>query len=295
MPTPAARGSLKGKTIFITGGSRGIGLEIAKRAAADGANIVIAAKTTEPHPKLPGTIHTAAAEIEAAGGQALPLQVDIREEDQVEDAVQKTVDRFGGIDILINNASAVRVTGTLDTPMKRYDLMHQVNARGTFLCSQKCLPHLMKAPNPHILMLSPPLDMSPMWFGSTLAYTMAKYGMSMCVLGLAAEFKAKGVGVNALWPRTGIDTAAIRFELGGDTITRHCRKPAILADTAHIILTREAKTTTGNFFIDDQVLASEGITDLAHYAVEPGQPLLLDFFLSTGPDGTRDGYMMFPV
>ncbi len=283
--------SLRGKTIFITGGSRGIGLAIAKRAAADGANIVIAAKTTEPHPKLPGTIHTAAAEIEAAGGQALALQVDIREEDQVEAAAKAAAERFGGIDILINNASAVRVTGTLDTPIKRYDLMHQVNARGTFLCSQKCLPYLMKAKNPHILTLSPPLDMNPKWFAPNLAYTMAKYGMSMCVLGMAAEFKKEGVAVNALWPRTGIDTAAIRNELGGDAAARHCRKPDIISDVAHIILTRDARTCTGNFFIDDEVLASEGVTDLSRYAVTPGQPLLLDFFLSTGPDATGVGYI----
>ena len=287
--------SLKGKTIFISGGSRGIGLAIAKRAAADGANVVIAAKTTSPHPKLPGTIHTAAAEIEAAGGRALGVQVDIREETQVEAAVQQAVDHFGGIDILINNASAVHVSGTLDTPMKRYDLMQQVNARGTFLCSQKCLPYLMKAANPHILTLSPPLDMSAKWFGPTLGYTIAKYGMSMCVLGLAEEFKNKGVAVNALWPRTGINTAAIRYELGGDALAKHCRQPEIVADTAHIILTLPAKNCTGNFFIDDEVLASEGITDLSGYAVTPGLPLLLDFFLSTGPDGTRNGYMTFPL
>ncbi len=286
--------SLKGKTIFISGGSRGIGLAIALRAAADGANIVIAAKTTTPHAKLPGTIHTAAAEIEAAGGQALAIQVDIRQEEQVEAAVKQAVERFGGIDVLINNASAINLTGALQTPMKRYDLMHQVNARGTFLCSQKCLPYLLKAANPHILMLSPPLDMSPHWFGGTLAYTMAKYGMSMCVLGLAAEFKDKGVGVNALWPRTAIATAAIRFELGGDALLKHCRKPEIVADTAHAILTRPARSCSGNFFIDDEVLAAEGVTDLAGYAVKPGEPLLLDFFLSTGPKGTMDGYLRFP-
>ena len=293
-PSRQNRG-LKGKTVFISGGSRGIGLAIAKRAAADGANIVIAAKTSTPHAKLPGTIHTAAEEIGAAGGQALAIQVDIRQEDQVEAAVKQAVERFGGIDILINNASAVNISGALETPMKRYDLMHHVNARGTFLCSQKCLPHLIKAENPHILMLSPPLDMSAKWFGATLAYTMAKYGMSMCVLGLAEEFKAKGVAVNALWPRTAIATAAIRFELGGDALIKHCRTPEIVADTAHIILTRPAKTCSGNFFIDDQVLAAEGITDLSAYAVKAGEPLLLDFFLNTGPDGTMDGYLNLPM
>jgi len=293
--TASGARTLRGKTIFISGGSRGIGLAIAARAAADGANIVIAAKTTTPHAKLPGTIHTAAAEIEAAGGQALAVQADIRDEDQVSAAVKQAVDRFGGIDILINNASAVNVGGTLEMSMKRYDLMHQVNARGTFLCSQKCLPHLMKAANPHILTLSPPLDMSPRWFASTLAYTMAKYGMSMCVLGMAEEFRKKGVGINALWPRTGIDTAAIRFELGGAAMAKHCRKPDIIADTAHFILTRDARTCTGNFFIDDEVLAQEGITDLSRYAVTPGEPLLLDFFLSSGPGGQMDGYLAFPI
>jgi citronellol/citronellal dehydrogenase len=292
---PGKPGSLKGKTLFITGGSRGIGLAIAKRASADGANIVIAAKTTEPHAKLPGTIHTAAAEITAAGGQALAVQADIRDEAQVDAAVKQAVDHFGGIDILINNASAVHVAGTLETPMKRYDLMHQVNARGTFLCSQKCLPHLKKAANPHILTLSPPLDMSAKWFASTLAYTMAKYGMSLCVLGLAEEFKEAGIAANALWPRTAIDTAAIRFELGGTSLSKHCRKPEIVADAVHAILTRPAKSTSGNFFIDDEVLAAEGITDLSRYAVEPGQPLLLDFFLSSGPAGTMDGYFAFPL
>ncbi len=294
-PGAGAGRSLKGKTIFISGGSRGIGLAIAKRAAADGANIVIAAKTAAPHPKLPGTIHTAATEIEAAGGKALAIQVDIRDEQQVEAAAKQAADHFGGIDILINNASAVSISGTLDTAMKRYDLMQQVNARGTFLCCQKCLPYLKKAANPHILMLSPPLDMNAKWFGSTLAYTMAKYGMSMCVLGLAEEFKAKGVAVNALWPRTGINTAAIRYELGGDALAKHCCQPEIVADTAHFILTRPAKSCTGNFFIDDEVLAAEGITDLSRYAVTPGLPLLLDFFLSTGPNGTTDGYMTFPL
>jgi len=286
--------SLKGKTLLITGGSRGIGLAIGKRAAADGANIAIIAKTAEAHAKLPGTIHTAAAELEAAGGTTLAIQADIRFEDQVEAAVAQTVARFGGIDILINNASAVQVGGTLETPMKRYDLMHQINARGTFMCSQKCLPHLKKAANPHILMLSPPLDMSPKWFAGTLPYTMAKYGMSLCVLGLAAEFKKAGVAANALWPRTAIDTAAIRFELGGEAMIKHCRKPEIVADAAHAILTRPSRECSGNFFMDDLLLASEGVTDLSKYAVAPGQPLLLDFFLSGGPDGSMNGYLAFP-
>jgi citronellol/citronellal dehydrogenase len=286
--------SLKGKTLFISGGSRGIGLAIAKRAAADGANIVIAAKTAEAHPKLPGTIHTAAAEIEAAGGKALPLQVDIRFEDQVQAAMAQAADRFGGIDILINNASAVNLGGLTDIPMKRYDLMHQINGRGTYLCSQQVVPYLKKAANPHILMLSPPPDLKPKWFAATLAYTMAKYNMSLCVMGIAAEYKKAGIAANALWPRTAIDTAAIRFELGGDAMIKHCRKPEIVADAAHAILTRPAATCTGNFFVDDELLASEGITDLSGYAVKPGEPLLLDFFLDSGPGGQKDGYITFP-
>ena len=286
--------SLQGKTLFISGGSRGIGLAIAKRAAADGANIVIAAKTSDPHPKLPGTIHTAAAEIEAAGGHALGLQVDIRHEDQVAAAVEKAAAHFGGIDILINNASAVQLGGLADIPMKRYDLMHQINARGTYVCSQACLPYLKKAANPHILMLSPPPDLNPKWFVGTMAYTLAKYGMSLYALGIAAEFRKDGIAANALWPRTAIDTAAIRFELGGDAMIKHCRKPEIVADAAHAILTRPARACSGNFFIDDEVLASEGVTDLAKYAVKPGEPLLLDFFLEAGPDGKTDGYISFP-
>jgi len=269
--------SLKGKTLFITGGSRGIGLAIALRAARDGANVAIAAKTVEPHPKLPGTIFTAAKEIEAAGGKALPLQVDIRDERQVFDAVDKTADTFGGIDILVNNASAINLTGTLETPMKRYDLMQGVNARGTFLCSQACIPHLKKAANPHILTLSPPLSMKARWFAPHVAYTMAKYGMSMCVLGMAEEFRPAGIAVNALWPRTIIATAALQMipgvkgELG--------RKPEIMADAAHVILTRPSRAATGNFYIDEDVLASAGIADLAKYAVKPGAPLLPDLFL----------------
>jgi citronellol/citronellal dehydrogenase len=271
--------SLRGKTLFITGASRGIGLAIALRAARDGANVAIAAKTTEEHPKLPGTIYTAAKEIEAAGGKALPCVVDIRLEDQVEAAVAKTVETFGGIDILINNASAISITGTRQTQMKRYDLMHQINTRGTFLCSQKCIPHLEKAANPHILMLSPPLDMSPRWFGPHLAYTMAKYGMSMCVLGLSAELARNGIAANALWPRTMIATAAVRNLLGGDSSIRGSRNPEIVADAAHWILTQPSRETTGNFFIDEDILRKAGVTDFDKYAVDPTAPLLPDLFL----------------
>jgi citronellol/citronellal dehydrogenase len=274
--------SLAGKRIFITGGSRGIGLAIALRAAADGASIAIAAKTAEENPKLPGTIFTAAKEIEAAGGKALPIQCDIRDEDAIAAAVAKAADQFGGLDILINNASAINLTPTEKTPAKRFDLMFDVNVRGTFLTSQAAIPYLRESAkagrNPHILTLSPPLSMSPKWFKSHVAYTMSKYGMSMCVLGMAEEFKREGIAVNALWPRTAIDTAALQMIPGVDT--DFCRKPEILADTAHIILNRDAKTTTGNFFVDDEVLASEGITDLEKYSVKPGTTdFLLDFFL----------------
>ena len=271
--------SLKGKTLFITGASRGIGLAIGRRAARDGANVVVAAKTTEPHPSLPGTIYTAAAEIEQAGGHALACAVDVRHEEQIQAAVQQAVKTFGGIDILVNNASAISLTGTLDTPMKRFDLMHQVNVRATFACSQACLPYLKQAQNPHILTLSPPLSMEARWFAPHVAYTMAKFGMSMCVLGMAAEFAADGVAVNALWPRTIIATAAIQNLLGGDEAIKRSRTPEILADAAYIILTRSSREFTGQFCVDDEVLASEGITDLERYAVEPGQPLQLDFFL----------------
>ncbi|MCC6747576.1 MAG: NAD(P)-dependent oxidoreductase [Deltaproteobacteria bacterium] len=271
--------NLKGKTLFITGASRGIGLAIALRAARDGANIVVAAKTAEPNPKLPGTIYTAAQEIEAAGGRALPCVVDIRNEEQVQDAVAKAVATFGGIDILVNNASAISLTGTLQTPMKRYDLMHQINTRGTFLCSQVCLPHLLKAANPHILNLSPPLSMKARWFGPHVAYTMAKYGMSMCVLGMAEEFKSQGVAVNALWPRTAIATAAVMNLLGGEATMKSSRKPEIMGDAAHVILTRSSRECTGNFFIDDEILASAGVKDLDAYAFEPGAQLLQDFFI----------------
>ena len=274
--------SLAGKKIFITGGSRGIGLAIALRAAADGASIAIAAKTAEENPKLPGTIFTAAKEIEAAGGKAFPIQCDIRDEDAIEAAVAKAATQFGGLDILINNASAINLTPTEKTPAKRFDLMFDVNVRGTFLTSQAAIPYLRESAkagrNPHILTLSPPLSMSPKWFKNHVAYTMSKYGMSMCVLGMSEEFKREGIAVNALWPRTAIDTAALQMIPGVDT--DFCRKPEILSDTAYIILNRDAKTTTGNFFVDDEVLASEGITDLEKYSVKPGTTdFLLDFFL----------------
>ncbi len=271
--------SLKGKTIFITGASRGIGLAIALRAARDGANIAIAAKTSEPHPKLEGTIHTAAAEIENAGGNALPLVCDIRFEEQVADAVEKTVARFGGIDICVNNASAIQLTGTLATDMKRYDLMHQVNARGSYLVSRACIPHLRHAANPHVLMLSPPLDMNPKWFAGHTAYSMAKYGMSMCVLGMAAEFAGEGIAFNALWPRTGIATAAIRHALAGDEGMKHCRTPAILADAAYMIFNKTEKDFTGRFLIDDSFLAENGVTDFDRYRVDPSKDLMPDFFV----------------
>ena len=274
--------SLAGKRMFITGGSRGIGLAIALRAAADGASIAIAAKTAEENPKLPGTIFSAAKEIEAAGGTALPIQCDIRDEDAIEAAVNKVATQFGGLDILINNASAINLTPTEKTPAKRFDLMFDVNVRGTFLTSQAVIPHLRESAkagrNPHILTLSPPLSMSPKWFKNHVAYTMSKYGMSMCVLGMAEEFKRDGIAVNALWPRTAIDTAALQMIPGVDT--DFCRKPEILSDTAYIILNRDSKTTTGNYFVDDEVLASEGITDLEKYSVKPGTTdFLLDFFL----------------
>ncbi|MGK2900908.1 MAG: SDR family oxidoreductase [Burkholderiaceae bacterium] len=264
--------TLKGKTLFITGASRGIGLAIAKRAARDGANIVIAAKTSEPNPKLPGTIHTAAAEIEAAGGHALALQTDIRDESSVLAAVEQAVARFGGIDILVNNASAISLTPTTATPMKRFDLMFGVNVRGTYLCTQACLPELIKAAqagrNPHVLNLSPPLSMREQWFAPHVAYTMAKYGMSECTLGHAGEFRPHGIGVNSLWPKTVILTAALQMIPGVDVA--RCRKPEILADAAHLILTSDARSTTGNFFIDDELLLSSGVTDLDKYSITPG-------------------------
>ncbi len=270
--------SLKGKTVFITGASRGIGKAIALRAAADGANIVIAAKSAKPHPKLPGTIYSAAEDVEAAGGRALPLQMDIRDEKQVVAAVAETLARFGGIDILVNNASAISLTGTLQTQMNRFDLMHQVNARGTFVCSRACLPHLLKADNPHILTLSPPLSLKPAWFKNHCAYTMAKFGMSMCVLGMAEEFRDAGLAVNALWPKTVIHTAALAM-LGDRVKPQQCRKPQIVADAAHAILIRESRQCSGNFFIDEAVLAEAGVTDFSRYAVKPGEPLQRDLFL----------------
>jgi citronellol/citronellal dehydrogenase len=268
---------LKGKTLFISGGSRGIGLAIALRAARDGANVVIAAKTTEPHPKLPGTIFTAAEEIERAGGKALPYQTDIRDEDQVMRAVEAAVERFGGIDILVNNASAISLTGTAETPMKRFDLMMGINLRGTYLCSRACLPHLRRAKNPHILTLSPPLNMNPRWFGPHVAYTIAKYGMSMCVLGMAEEFRAAGIAVNALWPRTTIATAALQIIPGAQPEAG--RTPEIMADAAHAVLARDSRSLTGRFLIDEDVLREAGVTDFERYAVKRGETLRIDLFL----------------
>ncbi len=270
--------TLKGKTLFITGASRGIGLAIGLRAARDGANVTVVAKTAEAHPRLPGTVYTAAEEIEKAGGKALACVTDIRFEEQVQDAVKQTVEKFGGIDILVNNASAISLTGTLATPMKRYDLMHSVNTRGTFLCSQICLPHLLKADNPHILNLSPPLNMETRWFEGHVAYTMAKFGMSMCVLGMAGEFKGQ-VGVNALWPKTAIATAAVNNLLGGEEAMERCRKPEIMADAAHGILTSKHTELTGQFLIDEDFLRSRGVTDFDPYANVPGADLIPDFFV----------------
>ena len=272
--------TLSGKTLFITGASRGIGKAIALRAARDGARIVIAAKTEVPHPKLPGTIHTAAEEIERAGGRALPIAVDIRDEAQVERAVARAVETFGGIDILVNNASAISLTDTRNTPMKRFDLMHQVNTRGTFVCTQACLPHLARASNPHVLMISPPLNIDPRWFAPHVAYTIAKYGMSLCVLGMAEEFRGEGIAVNALWPRTTIETAAITYIAGPERL-RLCRKPEIVADAAHAILTSDARSFTGRFCIDDEVLREAGVTDFSIYRHQgvSEQELLPDFFV----------------
>ncbi len=271
--------TLRGKTIFITGASRGIGKAIALRAARDGANVVVAAKTAAPHPKLPGTIHTAAEEIENAGGRALACPVDVRVEEQIRAAVAEAAATFGGIDVLVNNASALSLTGTLDTPLKRFDLMHQVNTRGTFACSQACIPHLMKAANPHILNIAPPLDLREQWFAPHVAYTTAKFGMSLLVLGMAGEFRSAGIAVNALWPRTVIDTAAVQNLLGGDSVVRGSRRPDIMADAAHAILTRPSRACTGNYFIDEDLLRSVGVTEFDGYQTVPGAELIPDFFV----------------
>jgi citronellol/citronellal dehydrogenase len=271
--------SLKGKTLFITGASRGIGLAIGLRAARDGANIVIAAKTSEANPKLPGTIHTAAHFIEAAGGQALPLVVDVRDEGAVRGAIEATVSRFGGLDIVVNNASAISLTDSQATDMKRYDLMQQINARGSFMVSKFAIPHLARADNPHILMLSPPLDMKEKWFAGHTAYSLAKFGMSLVVLGLAGELRAKGIAVNALWPRTTIATSAVQNLLGGDALMRASRTPAIVADAAHMIFCRDARALTGQFLIDDTFLAASGVSDFDVYRVDPTQGLAIDFFV----------------
>ncbi len=271
--------TLQGKTLFITGASRGIGKAIALRSARDGANVVIAAKTTEPHPRLPGTIYSAAEEVEARGGRALACAVDIRFDDQIAAAVDAAVAKFGGIDVLVNNASAISLTGTLETPMKRFDLMHQVNTRGTFACSRACLPHLRKSDNPHILNLSPPIDLRPEWFAPHAAYTIAKFGMSMCVLGMASEFRSAGIAVNALWPRTVIATAAVQNLLGGEATVRGSRTPDIVADAAHVILTGPSREHTGQFFIDEDVLRAAGMTDFSQYQVVPGADLVPDLFV----------------
>jgi citronellol/citronellal dehydrogenase len=288
--------SLKGKTLFITGASRGIGLAIALRAARDGANIAIAAKTDTPHPKLPGTIHTAAAEVVQAGGRALPLVVDVRDEESVKAGIARTAETFGGIDIVVNNASAVQVTPVVDTDMRRFDLMNGVNARGTFMVSKFAIPYLEKAENPHILMNSPPLDMKERWFAPHTAYSMAKFGMSMMALGLAGELRSKAIAVNALWPRAAIATSAIQNLLGGDAIIRMSRKPEIMADAAYAIFNKKAADFTGHFLIDDSFLYSEGVRDFEHYRVDPSQPLAPVFFTPDDPppppgiviDGLRD-------
>ena len=283
--------NLTNKTLFISGASRGIGLAIAKRAAQDGANIILAAKTAEPHPKLPGTIYTAAEEIEEAGGKAFPVLCDVRYEEQLETAVKNGADHFGGIDICVNNASAIQLTNTLQTDMKRYDLMNQINARGTFLTSKKCIPYLLKSENPHILNLSPPLDMNSKWFSNHVAYSIAKFGMSLCVLGMAEEFKEKGIAVNALWPRTAIATAAVKNILGGDELVKVSRTPEIMADAAYVILTKDSKEFTGNFCIDDNLLADNGVTDFSKYAEVPFSQLAPDFFVPDNippPDAAKN-------
>jgi citronellol/citronellal dehydrogenase len=269
----------KNKTVFISGASRGIGKEIGLRLAREGANIVVAAKTDAPHAKLPGTIHSAVEEMIAAGGQALAVMMDVRQEELVDAAVSKAVERFGGIDILVNNASAISLTGTLQTSMKTYDLMHQVNVRGTYMLSQKCLPHLLKSAHPHILNLSPPLNMDPKWFKNHVAYTMTKYGMSMCVFGMAAEFQKQGIAVNALWPKTTIATVAVANLPGGNMLMERSRYATIMGDAAHAVLSKDPKEVTGQFFIDEEVLRAEGIVDFSHYAVHPELELFPDYFL----------------
>jgi len=286
--------SLRGKTLFITGASRGIGLAIAVRAARDGANIAVAAKTAEPHPKLAGTIHTAAAEIERAGGRALPLVVDVRDEANVAAAVRQCAEIFGGIDICINNASAINLGSTEQIDMRRYDLIQQINTRGTFVTTRACVPYLKRAANPHVLTLSPPLDLKPRWFAPHLAYSLSKYGMSLCMLGMAEEYRAAGIACNALWPRTTIATAAVEFALGGPAMMRRSRKPEIVADAAHVILTRPARECTGRFLIDDSVLYEAGVRDFSAYSVEPGGPLLADLFVAPelpAPPGVRLEFM----
>jgi citronellol/citronellal dehydrogenase len=270
--------SLKGKTIFITGATRGIGREIALKCASDGANIVVTGKSAQPHPRLPGTVHSVAGEIESAGGRALAIQLDVRDADAIAAAVKNAADTFGGIDVLVNNASAISLTGTLDTPIRRLDLMLAVNLRGTFACSQACIPHLKKAANPHILTLSPPLNTHARWFKGHVAYTIAKYGMSMCTLGMAEEFRAAGIAVNSLWPRTTIATAAIEVNFP-EAILRASRKPAIMADAAYVILNRDSRKATGNFYVDETVLRQEGVTNFDQYAVTPGTSLYTDLFL----------------
>jgi citronellol/citronellal dehydrogenase len=286
--------SLKGKTLFITGASRGIGLAIALRAARDGANIAVAAKTAEPHPKLAGTIHTAAAEIERAGGRALPLVVDVRDEANVVAAARQCAEVFGGIDICINNASAINLAPTEQIDMRRYDLIQQINTRGTFVTTRACVPFLKRAPNPHVLTLSPPLDLNPRWFAAHLAYSLSKYGMSLCMLGMAEEYAEAGIACNALWPRTTIATAAVEFALGGPAMMRRSRKPEIVADAAHVILSRPARECSGRFFIDDSVLYEAGVRDLSAYSVEPGGALLADLFIardSPAPPGVTLEFM----
>lgn len=269
---------LRGRTVFVTGASRGIGRAIGVAAAREGANVVVAAKSDAPNPKLPGTIHDAALEMERAGGHAFAVRCDVRDEAEIAAAVSAAAERFGGIDVLVNNASAIFLAGTLGTPMKRFDLMHEVNVRATFACTQACIPHLARSENPHVLVLSPPLSLDPRWLAPHLAYTMSKYGMSLCVIGMAEELREKGIAVNALWPRTVIATSALNL-LGGEALARHGRKPEIVADAALAILRRPARSCTGNFFVDEDVLREEGVTDFARYAVTPGEELAMDLFL----------------